>query len=127
VDFRRFLQLQFAAFVLFGLALLLIPGPFLEGVYQVDDAGDTAWVRLFGGTLLGVGYIEWVLLSSLEGNVAIARAFIGVPLLLSFALIYTLVDGTDVYNSFFNWSSLAITGFFSLGHLWFGRSTTLTL
>ena len=124
MDFRRFLQLQCAAFVLFGLALMLVPGPFLEGVYRMDDAGDVAWVRLLGATLLGVGYLEWVVLSNLDGNVAIARAFVGVPLLLTAALIYVLVDGTDVFNAFFGWSSLAITGFFTLGHLWFARSTT---
>ncbi|MDH3293591.1 MAG: hypothetical protein OER95_04635 [Acidimicrobiia bacterium] len=124
MDFKRFLQVQFAAFVLFGLAFMLIPTPVLEGIYQVDDAGDTAWVRLLGATLLGVGYLEWLVLSNLDGNIAIARAFVGVPLLLTLVLIYTLIAGTDVYNAFFNWSSAAITTFFAGGHLWFARSTT---
>ena len=122
MGFRQFLQLQCAAFVFFGLALGLIPGPFLEGIYQIDDAGDTAWVRLFGAALLGIGYLEWVVLSNLDGNYAIARAFIGVPLLLTLVLVFTLIDGTDVYNAFFNWSSLVITSFFTLGHLWFARA-----
>jgi hypothetical protein len=125
MDFRRFLQIQLAAFVFFGVALMFIPGPFLEGVYRIDDAGDTAWVSLFGATLFGVGYIERALLLNLDGNVAIARSFVAIPLLLSLVLIYTLIAGTDVYNAFFNWSSLAITLFFTLGHLWFARSTTL--
>lgn len=121
MDFKRFLQLQFAAFVFFGLALMLIPTPFLEGVYQVDDAGDTAWIRLFGATLLGVGYMEWTLLNHLNDNAPMARSFVAVPLLLTLVLLYTLAAGTDVYNAFFNWSSLLITVFFTAGHLWFAR------
>ena len=68
-----------------------------------------------------------IVLSNLEGNIAIARGFLGIPLLLSLTLIYTLIAGTDAYNGFFNWSSLIITGFFTLGHLWFGRKTTLSV
>ncbi len=123
MDFKRFLQLQFAAFVFFGLALMLVPTPFLEGVYQVDDAGDTAWVRLFGATLLGVGYMEWTLLAHFEGTTPMARSFVAVPALLTLALLYTLVAGTEVFNAFFNWSSLVITVFFTAGHLWFARES----
>ena len=126
MTFRQFLQLQMAAFLFFGLALGAVPGPFLEGVYGMDDAGDTAWVRCFGATLLGIAYMEWTLIQNLGNNLAMARSFIGVPLLLTIVFVFTLIDGTDVYNDFFNISSLAITSFYTLGHVWFLRSTTET-
>lgn len=127
MDFRRFLQLQFAAFVFFGVALMLIPTPFLEGVYQIDNAGDTAWVRLFGAVLLGVGYMEWVVLTDLDGHLSMARSFVSVPALLTLVLLYTLIAGTDVYNAFFNWSSLIITVFFTAGHGWFARQGSVAI
>jgi hypothetical protein len=118
-----------AAFVFFGLALGIVPGAFLEGVYRMDDAGDTGWVRLFGATLLGVGYMEIVLIQNLRNNLELARAWIAVPLLLTVAFAYTAIAGVDVFNDAFNLSSLAITTFFTLGHLWFRRPsmTVVTL
>jgi len=115
-----------AAFVFFGLALMLVPGPFLEGIYRVDDAGDVGWIRLFGATLLGVGVMEWAMLSDFERYRGLAPAFIAVPALLTVALLWINISGTDVFNAFFGWSSLAITAFFTVGHAYFRSSTQTT-
>jgi len=125
--FRQFLVLQCAAFVFFGLALMLVPGPFLEGVYQMDGAGDVGWIRLFGATLLGVGAMEWAMIQELERYSGLAPAFIAVPALLTVAILWVLIQGTEVFNAFFGWSSLGITTFFTLGHLYFRREAQSAL
>lgn len=121
---KQFLTLQTAAFLLFGVALLVIPRLFLEGIYQVDDAGDVGWIRLFGAILLGVGVMEWQLIANLATVGELVPAFIAVPALLTLAFIWVMIEGTTAFNDFFAWSSLGITTFFTLGHVWLRQRTS---
>ena len=121
MGFRQFLTVQCVAFFAFGLGFLVVPGPFLEGIYRVADAGDVGWVRMLGAALVGVGAMEAKLLSECERFVGFASSFIAVPALLTSALLWGLIEGTEVYNAFFGWSSVVVTAFFTAGHLWFGR------
>lgn len=116
-------MLQCAAFFAFGLGFLLIPVLLLEGIYQVDDVGEVGWIRLLGAALIGVGAMEAALVQDLDRYRPLASSFIAVPALLSVAFIWILIEGTELFNAFFGWSSLGVTLLFTLGHLWFRRST----
>lgn len=124
MQFRQFLAVQCVAFFAFGIAFLVVPGPFLEGIYRIADAGDVGWVRMLGATLLGVGVMEAKLLTDFDQLASFAGVFMVVPALLTLALIWSLLDGTEVYNAFFGWSSVAVTVFFTAGHIWFSRQTS---
>lgn len=123
MEFRQFLTVQCVAFFLFGAGFLFAPTLLLESIYQVPDAGDVGWVRMLGASLIGVGAIELKALTDLHRFTPLMSTFAVAPALLTVALLWSMLSGTEVYNGFFAWSSLAVTVFFVAGHLWFARNT----
>lgn len=104
--------------MLFGLAFILIPGPFTELCGEDLTEGGLNITRLLGAAFIGFAVLTW---QAREANDSRARRAILLAFLISFSLgfIISLISQVTVALNAIGWSTVVIYLLFAAAYGYF--------
>ena len=114
------MKIQAIAFLIYGLLLFLIPAWTLQSIFGFEKLPPLIYLRIIGGLFLAIVLAEYLCFRRLLELLDLTWFFVAAPGFMLVAFIWEGVAGTYEGTSFFYWSSIFVTLFFTVV-IWLSR------
>jgi len=114
------MKIQAIVFLIYGLLLFLIPAWTLQSIFGFEKLPPLIYLKVTGGLFLAIVLAEYLCFRRLLERLDLAWFFVAAPGFMLVAFIWEGVAGTYEGTSFFYWSSIFVTVFFTVV-IWLSR------
>lgn len=111
------MRLQSVVFALYGVAWFLIPGAVMDSLFSMSDA-PVGWIRVLGGALLGIAWLEWMIIQRLEERIDLVWPFAFIPAIFLVSTLWDKAEGTFDGTDAFFWMVVVVTVVFAALVAW---------
>ena len=118
--FSIMMKIQAIAFLIYGLLLFLIPAWTLQSIFGFEKLPPLIYLRIIGGLFLAIVLAEYLCFRRLLELLDLTWFFVAAPGFMLVAVIWEGVAGTYEGTSFFYWSTIFVTLFFTVV-IWLSR------
>jgi hypothetical protein len=108
------MKIQAIVWLVYGITFFFIPTFTLKTFYGFDQLPPLFWLRFIGSMSLAITLGEYLCVRRLSERLDLAWFFFVLPALLVLSLIWERAAGRYIGSGFFFWSSIVVTGFFTV-------------